>query len=205
MKLDMRFRPGDDIRILWILVVVVLLGGSFYVQTRYQSAISESYDHSETLYRETVADNRIIGEAAVLSRIEKRAENDLKRVSHDTTVSASTANLLSTLHASAKRFRTSIVAVQPGTVPASTASESEPALQPNSLTLRLRGTFRDVLGFVEDLSHHATLLSVSDTEMSLANENGVNGFEPRLDATVHATLYRLRLPGDQGLRFASAR
>lgn len=205
MKFEMRFRPGDDIRMLWILASLVLLGGSFYVQTRYQAAISASYERSETLYRETVADNRIIGESAVLSRIEERAESDLMRVSHDTTLSASTANLLATLHASAERFRTRIVAIQPGTDPENVAHESNPALQSSALTIRLRGTFRDVLSFVEDLSHHATLLNVSDTEMSLASGDVTNGGEPALDATVHATLYRLYLPSDRGLSFASGR
>lgn len=205
MKFEMRFRPGDDVRMIWMLAAILLFGGLFAVETRYQAAISASYDHAETLYRETVADNRLIGEAAVLSRIQNRAEGDLMRISHDATLSANTANLLSMLHASAQRFGTKIMAVQPGADPEETADESEPALQPSSLTIRIRGTFRDLLSFVEDLSHHATLLSVSDTEMSLANGDAASAQEPRLDATVHATLYRLRLPSDRGLRLVSAR
>lgn len=204
MKFDAYFRPGDEVRALWLLVAAILIAGSLYVHNRYQTAIAYSYDRSEVLYRDTVADNRIIAQAVVLTRLKRRAQADLVRVAHETTLSASTANLLSTLHASAARFSTRITAVQPGETTVSEASQGLPALQGSPLTIRLRGRFRDTLRFVEDLSHHSTLISVLDTGMSLAHDAGTDTSQPLLDATVHATLYRLRLPEEREASLAAA-
>lgn len=197
----MRFRAGDDVRVVWLVALCVLIAGSFYVQTQYQTAIALSHDRTETLYRETVANARIVGEAAGLHAVQQRAQADLARISRETSLSGATANLLFTLHGSAALFDTQILAVQPGEAQPSVAIKSLPA---TAITIRVRGRFRDILGFVEDLSHHATLISVSDTEMAPANDSEKDAAEPRLVATIHATMYRLVLPRDKELRVAPA-
>lgn len=210
MKFELRFRAGDDVRLLWIAALCVLIGGAYYVQTHYQVAIGASHDRTELLYRQTVANVRIAAESASLRAIESRAESDLTRVSHDSSLSASTASLLSTLNASAKTFDTRIVELRSGDVMPAQSGEKDDtltakALQATPVTIRVRGKFGDILRFVEDLSHHATLINVSDTEMTVANDDEIKSPEPRLDATVHATMYRLVMQGGKELRVASAR
>lgn len=201
MNLEMRLRPGDDVRFLWLLTICVLIAGSYYVQTRYQTAIAASHDQTDTMYRQTVADMRIVREAASLRAIRARARADLARVSHDSSLSGTTADLLSMLHSSANTYATRVLAIQPDTGSTAAATGS---LRATILTIRVRGKFRDILAFVEDLSHHATLIKVSDTEMALAaqDEHGTDG--PHLEATIHATLYRLAIPDDKEVRVASA-
>lgn len=201
MRFEMRFRAGDDVRALWLLALCVLIGGSFYVETQYQTAIGVSHERTETLYRETVADARIVREAASLHAIQQRAQTDLARVSHDTSLSGTTASLLSTLHGSAVTFDTRILEVQPGDAQSPAVPKS---LRATPVTIRLRGKFRNILGFVEDLSHHATLISISDTEMAPANDSKYGAPEPQLDATIYATMYRLAVPDDKEPRVASA-
>lgn len=203
MKLEMRFRGGDDVRAVWLLALCVLIGGSFYVQTQYQTAIALSHERTETLYRETVTNARIVRQASSLHAIQQRAQADLARISHDTSLSGTTASLLFMLHGSAATFDTRILEVQPGSAPPTAAVPK--SLQATAVTIRVRGKFRDILGFVEDLSHHATLISVSDTEMAPANDSENGAAEPQLDATIHATMYRLALPDAKELRVASAR
>lgn len=207
MKLEMRLRAGDDIRAVWLLAFCILVGGSYYVQTRCQTAIGASHDRTEALYRRTVADARIIRQSVRLRRIQTRAIADLTQVSRDTSLSGTTAQLLSILHASAQTFHTRILELQPGNAQAAEPQNDDnlagKALRATSLTIRVQGKFRNILGFVEDLSHHATLVNVSDTEMALATDESGEG-EPRLDATIHATLYRLAMPDDKELRLASA-
>lgn len=208
MKPELRVRPGDDVRALWLIACCLLIGGSFYVHMRYGTAISASHARTETFYRETVAAQRIIREAAGLRMIQRRAERDLARVSHDTSLSGTTASLLEALHSSANRFDARVLAVQPEGAPSSAgknAAGADAALQAISLTIRVRAKFRDVLGFVENLSHHATLVNVSDTEMSLAAGGDPGAAEPQLDATIHATLYRLEMPGGRKIHLARAR
>lgn len=204
MKFETRFRPGDDVRALWLLVIAIVATGWFLVQTRYESAIAASHSQTELIYRQTVADARIVRQASELRQIQAHALSDLARVSHDSSLSSSTANLLATLHASAKRFGTKVTGVLPvgDSAPVDASGKADP-LESTSLTIHIRGKFRDILGFVEDLSHHATLIRVSDTEMALDDTAGPDT-EPSLDATVHATLYRLQLADDKEIRLASA-
>lgn len=197
----MRFRAGDDVRAIWLFALCVLIGGSFYVQTQYQTAITLSHERTETLYRETVANMRIVRQAAGLHAIQIRAQADLARVSHDSSLSGTTARLLFMLHGSAAAFDTHILEVRPGDAQPSAPGKS---LRATALTIRVRGKFRDILGFIEDLSHHATLISVSDTEMAPANDTEDGAMELRLDATIHAIMYRLTAPSDKELRVASA-
>lgn len=200
MNLEMRFRPGDDVRAVWLLVLAILLVGSYYVQTRYQSAISVANERTETLYRRTMANTRLVHEAAHLRAVERQAEADLMRVSRNVSLSQTTADLLTTLHNSAQTFHTRIVELQPGTTTIENGT-----LESTVLTIRTIGKFRNVLQFVEDLSHHATLISVSDTEMSLTNGGEKNAAEPHLSATIHAVLYRLQIKAAKETRIASAR
>jgi hypothetical protein len=195
----MRFRPGDEVRALWILAAAVLFGGSFYVQTRYQTAISASVDRTEWLYRQTVAGTRLVRQASHLRAVEQQAQSDLSRVSRNASLSDATANLLAMLHDSARAFDTRVVGVEPGT-----AQSGSSELQASPLTIRVNGKFRNILRFVENLSHHATLISVSDTEMALANGSEPDAAEPHLEATIHATLYRLLLHIHQEVRVAAA-
>lgn len=197
----MRFRPGDDVRVLWLLVLSVLVGGSCFVQTRYQTAIAASHDRTETLYRQTVADAHVIREAGRLRAVQRRARADLARVSRDRSLSEATARLLATLHASARTYNMRVMSLQPG---GGQGELTNKALQATALTIRVRGKFRDILAFVEDLSHHSTLINVSDTEMAVANDEANDSAEPPLDATIHATMYRLHVPGEKEHRDASA-
>jgi Tfp pilus assembly protein PilO len=201
MKCELRFRPGDDVRAIWLLAVAVLVCGSVSVQMRYQAAIRSARDRTEALYHRTLADMRLVHEAGDLREIQSRAERDLARISQDQSLSATTADLLDTLHGSARAFDSTVLALQPSPSQAATPGN---ALQATPITMRVRGRFRNILRLVEDLSHHATLISVTDTEMSLANDASANDAEPRLDATIHATLYRLTVPAMKELRVATA-
>lgn len=189
----MRLRAGDDVRALWFAAIAVLIGGSLYLHATYDRGIAASYARSQALYRETVADRRIVRSAGRLKALQRRAQDDLRRVSHDSSMSSTTAKLLSTLERSAKTFHARILEIEP----ANAQAEANKALEATGLTIRVSGAFRDLLRFVEDLSHHATLVSVSDTQLSLAGHGQTQAADPRLEAVIHATLYRLRMPGEK--------
>jgi hypothetical protein len=201
MKAVIGFRAGDDVRLLWLLALFVLVGGSVYLQTQYQTAIGLSRQRTETLYRETVADERIVREAASLHAIQQRARDDLARVSQDASLAGTTATLLSTLHRSGAAFDARVLEVQPGDTKLPAGASP---LRATALTIRIRATFRNILRFVENLSHHSTLISVSDTEMVPANGSKNRAGELRLDATIHATMYRVAIPGGKESGIAPA-
>jgi Tfp pilus assembly protein PilO len=200
MTFDIRVRAGDDVRALWLLAAAIVLGGMAFLHARYENAISASFARTESLYRETAATARLIRQAPRLETLYRQARGDLSRVSREVSLPAATANLLATLYASSRTLHTQVVDVEPGVTP-NTPDE----LQATPLTIRVSGTFRNILRFVEDLSEHATLVSVSDTELALASGSQRAAIEPQLDATIHATLYRLQLRASPEATNAPAR
>jgi len=186
-------------RAVWMLAGGILVAGWFFVHDRFETAILQSRSRTDLLYRQTVANSEIVRQASMLREVQRRAETDLAQVSRDASPSATTARLLQMLHDSASSLGSQILSVEPGAPQPGGA-----ALQATQLTIRIRGRFQNVLRFVEDLSHHGTLVRVSDTEMVPAHAERLQGSEPRLDATIHAILYRL-LPVSKELHLASAR
>ena len=198
MKLDARLRSGYDVRALWAFVVLFAGCGVYVLQTHYQAAIGLAHERTERLYAQVVADSRIVREAGRYREVQRRAEVDLAHVSHAESFSAATADLLATLERSGAVFSTRVLAVQPGAAPAGTDADT------SEVTIRVRGRFANVLRFIEDLSHHSTLVQVSDTEIMLAARDRSSEREPRVDATIHAAIYRLRIPFAEGARIAPA-
>lgn len=192
MKVRLRFRVGDGARALWFLAAIILGLGAYLIETRYQSAIVQAHARTESLYRETVANRRIIAQASALRRIQNVVGNDLRHVSQEQSISMTTAALLLTLQRSALQHRIVILGVEPGR-----SGDTDTRLPQTDLMLRVEGGFRDILGFVEDLPHHRTLISVTDTQLSLAQGSNDAAGAPKLDATIRAVLYRLRLPAEE--------
>ncbi|MGZ3521989.1 MAG: hypothetical protein ACXVAG_13515 [Vulcanimicrobiaceae bacterium] len=185
-------KPGDDVRILWMCAILVAIGGYYAVDTRYQQAIGTAGEVTQQLYERVSANERIIRQAARLIAVQTQVNADIARFEKDRSSAGTTSALLMMLAASAKRFNTQIVAVEPAPATPTSASTPAPAeLMGTDVTIRVHGRFRDLLNFVEDLSHHRVLLAVADTQLTVANGTDATAPSPALDATVRATVYRL--------------
>jgi hypothetical protein len=193
--LRLQRRPGDDVRAIWFLALLVLGFGSYFIEARFEAAISGVQENTESLYRRMVANERIVQRSKILIRVQNAAVDDLRRVSHETSLSATTAELVLELDASAKRYGTQIIGVEPNGVlpgPAGVTQHANDGLSATPFTIRAHGKFRGLLQLIEDLSHHRTLISVSDTQLELASGEAEQT-QPKLDATIHATLFRLHM------------
>ena len=198
MKVRLRFRAGDEVRALWFLAVIILGLGSYLIETRYQFAIVQAHVKTESLYRETVANRRTIAQASALRHIQKVVENDLRSISQEQSISMTTAAMLITLQRSALQHHMVILGVEPGK-----SGHTDTRLLQTDLTLRVEGGFQAILGFIEDLPHQRTLISVTDTQLALAQGSNDTAGAPKLDATIHAALYRL-LPAEEVPNAAAA-
>jgi hypothetical protein len=186
-------RPGEDARLLWMLTALVAVGGYYAIDSHYQQAIGRAGEATQQLYERVAANSRIIREAGRLALVQARVRADIAAVTKDQSPAATTSALLMMLATSAKRFHVQVKAVEPAT-PASTgavAAAPIDGLIGTDMTIRVRGRFRNLLGFVEDLSHHGVLLAITDTQLAVTGNNDANVPAPDLDATVHATLYRI--------------
>jgi hypothetical protein len=201
VTLRLELREGDDVRCLWLASILVLAFGAWVLNARYERSIAAAHEQTEYLYRETVANRRTISQAAALHAIERQAREDIGRISHERSLSTTTAELLDMLHHSSRDYRTQILGVVPTQTSAAAGHVVEESrdLLATHLTIRAGGSFKNILVFVENLSHQSTLLDVADVELALAGGADQNVNEPDLEATIHATLYRLMGPTEEPL------
>ncbi len=189
-------REGDDVYALWMIAMFVAAFGAYAVPARFERQITAAHERAEISYERSVADERIVGQARFLARDRDQALRDLRRVSSETSLPLSTAALLSAVDAAARRQHAWVTRIEPQN---SSTSASKPAttmdsmLSATPLTIEVHGRFRDVLPFVQNLSHLHTLIGVDDMQLTPAQQS-TDGRSPTLTATIHAALYRVRLP-----------
>ncbi|HEY8296747.1 MAG TPA: hypothetical protein VIG32_01820 [Candidatus Baltobacteraceae bacterium] len=195
-------KPSIDVtqsaRFVWLCAGLVLLAGYYPLGVRYQRAVDAAGEAAQGLYERASANERIIDQAVRLRHIESRVETDIARARPARAQAAGTAALLVSVAEVAARYHAHAISVAPAgdaPRPASDASEPPPPLVGSDVEIRLRGRFRDLLHCIEELSHHGVLLFISDTQLALGNQAAdAVGSTPELEATVHATLYRLAAP-----------
>ena len=178
-----------------LIAALAMISFVLIVSVHYERAAAMAYEQSERLYAEIQADRAIVARASGLQKMNAAALADLRRISKETSLSLSTANVIEDLQASAGRDGAAIAAIEPG--PAAQALPSS-GLARTPITIRARGTFAQLLHFVSTLSQQKTLVSVSDSSFALAQSGKPAQKNPLLETTVHATLYRLA--SAQGLK-----
>ncbi len=186
---------GSQVRIVWIIAVGVLLVGYYCVDFRYQRAIGLIGQQTQVLFEKTAANERIVSQAVRLRLEQQRVDTDMARLSKDQSEAAVTAAFLTSLQRIGNRSHTQILAVEPARSNSSLAaagSIAHDSLVGIPVSIRANGQFGDLLRFVEGLSHLGILLAVSDTQLSVSAGIGTRAQTPALDATIHATLYRIK-------------
>ncbi len=187
---------GAAVRIVWILAVGVLMGGYYSVDSRYQRAIGLAGQQTQVLFEQTAANQRVVEQAAALRIEQRQVDADIARLGNDQSEAAVTASFLVALQRLGNQFHTQIAAVEPARSAPSrapgTPTRARSSLDGIAVSIRAKGQFGDLLRFVEGLSHLGVLVAVSDTQLAISAGAATKPQAPTLDATVRATLYRLR-------------
>lgn len=181
-------------RALCLLAVLVVVAGYYGIVTRYERAINESLAASERYYSATVANERIAHESSRLVALQKTVNRDLARLRARDSIAA-TEQLLQVLEASGRRFDVSVLSMQPEQI-AGDKLKIE-GLTGNGLAIRIRGRFRGILQFIEDLPRRHPLLTIGNTEMRLRVSRAQISREPTLEATIQATTFTIQLPAEE--------
>jgi hypothetical protein len=198
-------RPGDDVRAVWVLAILILTAAAGLIQTRYEHRILLARDSCEMLYRRIAANDRIMQESGTLLRAQTVALNDLKDVPRETSLPKTMTELVAMLDSRARAHHIQVVELEPAAAQGVVAPDpGHQALSATTVTIAVRGRFRDILQFTEDVPRHRTLLSIANTQMSLAAGEEQKA-QPELDATLHASVYRLHMPAVQEAQLAAAR
>lgn len=197
-------RPVTDARALWLLSVLVLAAAYYFIDAHYQRRIAASREATASLYSRTVANRRIVAQARRLSAMQRKIDGDLRQL-YGKRDENSISSLLKLLQRTGTHYGVIVTAVEPqkGNAGPSrgalAASQSTPETFPDraligqDIVIRVRGRFRPLLRFVEDLPRHDTIVAVSQTQVQVAGDTPkASANEPSLEAVIRGTLYTFR-------------
>lgn len=181
-------------RVLWLVAAFVLVAGYYSITTRYEQAIEVALTTSEHYYSATVANERIVHDSSRLVALQKKVDGDLVRLrTRDSIVS--TEQLLQVLEGAGRRFDVNVLSIQPEQIAIN--KEKTEGLAGTGLTIRIRGKFRGILLFIEQLPRRDALLTVDNTEMRLQAGDSAATADPILEATLHASTYTIQSPTEE--------
>lgn len=175
------------VRALWSAAALLAVADCAYILHHFERHIALTQTSIESLYAMTSANERTIHDAAHLRAQRDAARRDLAKFDAAATLPSATAAVLEALERQARAHHASVTAVAPAAQP---LPSNMRGLLPTPLTLRVRGRFRDLLGFLSDVAQRTPLVEIRHTELAPAQKPGAQA-EPVLDAAIDATMYRL--------------
>ncbi|HEX5275246.1 MAG TPA: type 4a pilus biogenesis protein PilO [Candidatus Rubrimentiphilum sp.] len=172
---------------MWLLAVFVFVFGVRAIAS-HESAIAKASVATEELTRRIESNYRTLAQAETLRRREQLAWDDLLKISGGQQPAISVAEFLRRLKDMAWRRRLSVVSIIPGdeSTPSKPASR---ALAPLPITILVRGKFRSLVRFIQEITRQRTLTGVESVKLMLSSIPSAR--TAGLDATIHVTLYRV--------------
>jgi len=188
-------KAGDDVRVLWLCAALIVVFAYYLLDTSLQRRIDASREATASYYARTVANRRVVAEAAQLTTMQRRVDADLAALeSRDS--ESTTSSLLAMLQRNAARYGVEIEGIEPQKAATALPGAGFVArsLVGQDITVRASSTFADFLSFLQSLSSNRTLFEVTASQIHLAGRTGASGDKrpARLQVTIQGTLYALR-------------
>lgn len=162
----------------WLTVGALALGGYLIVVAPAERKLQEIGAQAHDLYDLAIRNEHLLRGAAGLSAARDRVAVDVARLAGQRGAGSATLRTLQMLQREGSRAHVTIGGLAPD-APDSTAQNGS-----EDVTIAMRGTYRNVLSAIADVSRHDVLLEVSGATLATA-EAGAD----EIDATLHATLY----------------
>jgi hypothetical protein len=166
-------------RIGWLLVAALGIAGYARVVVPAEQAVRDSQTHAHALYDLAYRNERMIDQAAALQAARARVKRDLAQLGVENGVGKASLAFLRLMQAESKSHQVVLSALSPGG-----AGVAETASGTQRLDIALRGSYRELLATLSDISKHDVLFDVDGVELS-----STGSFGGDVDATLHATLY----------------
>lgn len=179
------FGGTNDVRIGWILAIVLAVGGYAGIVAPAQRGVRAITVRARDLYELADHNERLLTNAAGLSAARRRVARDVAELSLEST-SVTTAIATVRLLRSEERREGIVVSALSPNERTDTATPETGEDGSEDVTIAMRGPYRNVLGAIADLSKNAVLLEVRDAALVQAANDAT---ARDVDATVRATLY----------------
>ncbi|HTV72426.1 MAG TPA: hypothetical protein VME66_01815 [Candidatus Acidoferrales bacterium] len=185
---------NDPARLLWMLAALVLAGGALFLIKPAEDDLSATDAHSDALLQQALSAEEALQERARVQALASRIRQELASVTLRHTASESVEALLGDVQNIAARDTLTVSELKPTssfeTAPVALATPSASAnpldsAQTSDYDISVRGSYRDIVSFLRDLSHMATLTRVVSAELERSSTGAASDGSPLLDATVH--------------------
>ena len=166
----------------WLVVIALALSEYFLAIAPPERRMQAIRAREHELYDLSIRNERLLRGATGLAAARDRVAKDIAQLAVQRGTGSATLRTLEVLQRESARERVSIGGLEPQAP--DTATQAGGA---EDVTITMRGTYRDVLSAIADVSRHDVLLEVSDASLASMADAGTE-----IDATLHATLfYRL--------------
>jgi Tfp pilus assembly protein PilO len=191
---------SDPARLLWLLAAMVLAAGVLFVVKPAEDDLSATDARADTLLQQSLDAEEALKNRARVQAAAAHIRQELASVTLHGNASQSIEALLGDVQAVAERDSLAVSSLKPTTsfqpVPlaspaASTSSNPFDAAQTDDFDISVRGSYRDIVSFLRDLSHMPTLTRVVSAQLDRSSTGDALDGTPLLDATIHIQTLRL--------------
>jgi len=163
-------------RLAWAAAVAVAAAGYFSILAPAERQLERTAAHAHELYDVAERNERSLRGSAALAAARDRVARDIAHLSGRQ--GSATLEALRLLDDEASRLHVTIGELSPNGLVA-------PGSGSQNVTIALRGSYRNVILTIADMSQHGALLEIGDVTLAPIADSD----DREIDATVHATMY----------------
>lgn len=171
-----------QVRIGWMLVAALALGGYFGVLIPGEQKVQAIEDRAHDLYRLANRNGVMLTRAAGFISARERIAREIKKLSGRQDPAATTLAIVHLVRNVESRNHVEFAGLFP-----EKPDDPRAAADLQALTIQLTGRYGNVLRAIADLSKHDPLVDISDVSLTAATDD--LGF-PDVAATIHVTVYQ---------------
>lgn len=189
----------ENARAILILAVTACILGIFFWIIPSEKAIEATNAHADAVLQKSVTDERALTEEPRVRLLAQRIRNDLKGLRNRFSADDTNQALLGDLQTAAVRNRLTVIGVKPAVMETEAPASANPRASPNPFDaarrqeseISVRGSYRDILSFLHDLSRMPTLARVLNVQLDRTNTDNIAGASSSLDAAIQVQTIHL--------------
>jgi len=191
----------ENTRAVLILSVLASFAGIFFWIIPAEKAIEATNARANAVLQKSVTDERALTDEPRVRLLAQRIRGDLKDLRNRFSAGDTNQALLGDLQTAAARNRLTVIGLkpavmeitprQPASADAQASSNPFDAAQRQESEISVRGSYRDILSFLRNLSRMPTLARVLNVQLDRTNADDIAAQTPSLDAAIAVRTIRL--------------
>jgi Tfp pilus assembly protein PilO len=191
---------NDPARLIWLLAALVLAAGVLLLIKPAEDDLAATSARGDTLLQQALSAEEALKNQARVRALAAHIRQELATVTLRGNASQSVEALLGDVQTVAQRDSLVVSALKPASsfqptplalATPSTSSNPFDAAQTDNFDIGVRGSYRDIVSFLRDLSHMPTLTRVVSAQLDRSSTGTAIDSTPLLDASIRIQTIRL--------------